>query len=196
MTRYSKVVANLEASLKLHSEILNDTNIHRTLFLAAQNAAERINRGGKIIFAGNGGSFADAQHLAAEFIGTMGRKRKSLPAIALGTNSSSLTAIGNDYSFNQIFVRELKALGSKDDYIVLISTSGLSKNLVELIETIKEKEIESLALVGKNGGELSKNLPNIIVPSFRTERIQECHILLGHIFCELVEDNLSDMFLS
>ena len=190
MTSLSKIFENIETSLSLHQEILNDTAIHKTLFFAAQNAAERIKRGGKIIFAGNGGSFADAQHLAAEFIGTMGRKRKSLPAIALGTNSSSLTAIGNDYSFSEIFNRELKALGSKNDFIILISTSGQSENLIELIATIKEKEIESLALVGKNGGALSQNLPSIIIPSYRTERIQECHILLGHIFCELVEDNL------
>lgn len=194
MASFGKVIDSLETSLSLHHEILNDTNIHQTLFYAAQNAANRIRRGGKIIFAGNGGSFADAQHLAAEFIGTMGRKRKSLPAIALGTNSSSLTAVGNDYSFSEIFNRELKALGSKDDFIMLISTSGLSENLIELIETIKKKDIESLALVGKNGGVLSKNLPNIIIPSYRTERIQECHILLGHIFCELVEDNLADTF--
>jgi D-sedoheptulose 7-phosphate isomerase len=194
MASFGKVIDSLETSLSLHHEILNDTNIHKTLFYAAQNAANRIRRGGKIIFAGNGGSFADAQHLAAEFIGTMGRKRESLPAIALGTNSSSLTAVGNDYSFSEIFNRELKALGSKDDFIMLISTSGLSENLIELIATIKKKEIESLALVGKNGGVLSKNLPNIIIPSYRTERIQECHILLGHIFCELVEDNLVDAF--
>lgn len=194
MPSFGKVIDNLEASFSLHHEILNNTNIHETLFYAAQNAANRIRRGGKIIFAGNGGSFADAQHLAAEFIGTMGRKRESLPAIALGTNSSSLTAVGNDYSFSEIFNRELQALGSKDDFIMLISTSGLSENLIELIATIKEKEIESLALVGKNGGVLSKNLPHIIIPSYRTARIQECHILLGHIFCELVEDNLVDVF--
>ena len=135
-------------------------------------------------------SFADAQHLAAEFIGNMGVARPSLPSLTLGTNHSSSSAIGNDFAFEEIFVREFSAIGGKEDFLVLISTSGNSKNLVHLAESAEKLGTEGLVLTGKTGGALASIYPSIVVPHERTERIQEIHILLGHIFCELVESCL------
>jgi D-sedoheptulose 7-phosphate isomerase len=180
----------LEVSLRLHEKILQDETMIKILTDAAILASESILRGGKIIFAGNGGSFADAQHLAAEFIGNMGVTRPSLPSLTLGTNHSSNTAIGNDFDFCEIFMREFSAIGSKNDYIVMLSTSGNSKNLLVLSAYAKTLGVNGLILTGKTGGALAGAFPTIIVPHERTERIQEIHILIGHIFCELVEINL------
>ena len=164
----------------------------KDLYFAAQQAAQSLKNGGKIIFAGNGGSFADAQHLAAELIGTMGRDRKSLPAVTIGTNLSSLTAISNDFSYIKAFARELYAIGNSKDFIILLSTSGNSENLIEMVKVVKAKNMNAIGFLGGDGGKLAEQIPHIIAPSFRTERIQECHILFGHIFCELVEDMVVD----
>jgi D-sedoheptulose 7-phosphate isomerase len=188
----NKIQNTLEVSSQIHNILCKDLNLINKLYLAAQEGAQSITEGGKVIFAGNGGSFADAQHLAAEFIGTMGRQRNSLPAMAIGTNLSSLTAISNDYSYSETFARELSAIGTEKDFIVLLSTSGNSKNLIEMVKVIKKKGMKSIGFLGGNGGKLSEQIPHIIAPSDRTERIQECHILFGHIFCELVEDIIMD----
>ena len=176
--------------MDLHTTILEDSEIRGTLEVAAKSAANSIEAGGKIIFAGNGGSFADAQHLAAEFIGNMGVPRPSLPSVALGTNLSSVTAIGNDFDFNEIFVREFSAIASQKDFLILISTSGNSKNLLPVANFAQGIGVNGLILTGKSGGQMLGLLPTILVPHQRTERIQEIHILLGHIFCELVEKSL------
>jgi len=176
--------------MDLHRTVLEDNEIRGTLGVAAQSAANSIKAGGKIIFAGNGGSFADAQHLAAEFIGNMGVPRPSLPSVALGTNLSSVTAIGNDFDFNDIFVREFSAIASQKDFLILISTSGNSKNLLPVASFAQGIGVNGLILTGKSGGQMLGLLPTILVPHQRTERIQEIHILLGHIFCELVEKSL------
>lgn len=180
----------LKSSVDLHTTILEDSEIRGTLEVAAKSAANSIEAGGKIIFAGNGGSFADAQHLAAEFIGNMGVPRPSLPSVALGTNLSSVTAIGNDFDFNEIFVREFSAIASQKDFLILISTSGNSKNLLPVANFAQGIGVNGLILTGKSGGQMLGLLPTILVPHQRTERIQEIHILLGHIFCELVEKSL------
>jgi D-sedoheptulose 7-phosphate isomerase len=184
----NKIQNTLEVSSQIHNILCKDLNLINKLCLAAQQGAQSITEGGKIIFAGNGGSFADAQHLSAEFIGTMGRQRRSLPAMAIGTNLSSLTAISNDYSYPEAFARELSAIGEEKDFVILLSTSGNSKNLIEMVKIIKKKKMKSIGFLGGNGGKLAEDIPHIIAPSDRTERIQECHILFGHIFCELVED--------
>lgn len=178
---------SLNESLKLHNKLIENPTFINVINDVAQKAAQCLKNKGKLFFAGNGGSFADAQHLAAEFIGTMGKKRESFPAVAIGTNLSTLTAITNDYCYEDVFSRELSAIGNKQDFIFLLSTSGNSKSLVQLVQIIKEKEMEVFALLGKTGGVLSSLVPNLIVPSARTERIQEVHILLGHIICELIE---------
>jgi len=141
----------------------------------------------KIFFAGNGGSFSDSFHLAGEFVSRFMFDRDALPALALGGNNSILTAIGNDYSFDNIFSRELDALGYEGDVLIAISTSGNSRNILELIKTAKKKKIQVYGLTGETGGCMKDLCSYICVPSKITARIQEAHIMIGHIICEIVE---------
>jgi D-sedoheptulose 7-phosphate isomerase len=150
-----------------------------------------LQSGGKLLFFGNGGSAADAQHLAAEFVGRFVRERIGLPAIALTTDSSILTAVGNDYGFEQIFARQIQALARPGDVAVAISTSGNSPNVLEAVKEAKKHGVNVIGLTGKDGGELAREAAVVItVDSSSTARIQECHITIGHIFCELVEKEL------
>jgi D-sedoheptulose 7-phosphate isomerase len=149
-----------------------------------------LKNGGKIIFCGNGGSFADSQHLTAEFISKLRFDRSPLPAIALGTNSSNLTAIGNDYGFEYIFERELVALHGKHDVFIPISTSGNSENIIRAIKKANELGIKTYGLTGNNSGKMEAFCQTIKAPSSETARIQECHILIGHIICGIVERNI------
>ena len=149
-----------------------------------------LKNAGKIIFCGNGGSFADSQHLTAEFISKLRFDRSPLPAIALGTNSSNITAIGNDYGFEYIFERELIALYGKNDVFIPISTSGNSQNVIRAIKKAKELNIKTFGLTGIDGGKMEDLCFTIKVPSAKTEKIQECHIMIGHIVCHLIESNL------
>jgi D-sedoheptulose 7-phosphate isomerase len=141
----------------------------------------------KLIFAGNGGSFADAQHLAAEFVGRFKKERGPLSAMTLGTNSSLTTAIGNDYKFNDIFARELSCLGERGDIFIALSTSGNSENVLSAIQVSHERGITTFGFTGQDGGMLAKTVECIKIPSIETEIIQEGHIIMGHILCELVE---------
>lgn len=151
-----------------------------------------IKRGGKVIFFGNGGSAADSQHLAAEFIGRFKKERKALAAIALTTNTSVITALANDYGYETVFSRQLEALGQKGDVAVGISTSGKAKNVLAAIKQAKKIGLETVALTGQDGGELAKLADiSLIIPSRHTARIQEAHITIGHIICELVEEAVS-----
>jgi D-sedoheptulose 7-phosphate isomerase len=145
----------------------------------------------KTILAGNGGSAADAQHIAAEMVGRYGFDRPSLPSLALTTDTSALTAIGNDYGYDKVFSRQLEGMGQTGDIFIGISTSGNSKNIINAFDSAKEKGITTIALVGKDGGEMAK-LADIalIVPSDSTPRIQESHILIGHIICDIIEKEL------
>jgi len=145
----------------------------------------------KILIAGNGGSAADAQHFSAELIGRFKKERISLPAIALTTDTSSLTAIGNDYGYEYVFSRQLEGLGNEGDVFIGISTSGNSHNIIEAIKKAKEKDIKVITLLGKDGGKM-KDLGdiNIIIPTSNTPRIQEMHIMVLHMICELI-DNLN-----
>jgi len=155
---------------------------------AAQIIRDCIQREGKLMFCGNGGSAADAQHLAAEFVGRFGRERRAYPAIALTTNTSIMTAIGNDYSFDVVFARQIEAIAEKSDVLVAISTSGNSLNVVRAAETAQRIGVKVIGMTGAGGGKL-KELCDccLCVPSSSTPRIQEIHILMGHIICELVE---------
>lgn len=143
----------------------------------------------KILLMGNGGSAADCQHIAAEIVGRYKKERKGLAAIALTTDTSILTSVGNDYSFEYIFARQIEALGVKGDLVTAISTSGNSKNIIKALEKAGEIGCDTVGLLGRGGGKI-KNLVNlpIIVPSDNTPRIQESHILIGHIVCELTDD--------
>jgi D-sedoheptulose 7-phosphate isomerase len=147
--------------------------------------------GGKILFCGNGGSAADAQHLAAEFVGRFVKERKGLPSVALTTDSSILTAIGNDYGFDRVFSRQVEALGNPGDVIVGISSSGNSPNVIGAMHQASKQGLKTVGLSGRDGGALAKCVDVAInVASPNTARVQECHITIGHLLCELVENSL------
>jgi len=147
--------------------------------------------GNKLFFFGNGGSAADAQHLAAEFVNRYVMDRPPLPAIALTTDTSILTSVSNDLAFDEIFAKQLRALGKEGDVAIGISTSGNSPNIIKAFEVAKEIGMKRVALTGNNGGVISKMADfSLVVPSTSTPRIQEVHILIGHILCEMVEHYL------
>ena len=151
---------------------------------------EAILRGNKIMLAGNGGSAADAQHLAAEFVGRFLKERRGLPAIALTTDSSILTAVGNDYGFEEVFARQVLAIGREGDVFIGLSTSGRSRNVIRAVEEAKGKGILTVGFLGggNDGGELGRLADfAVVVPSMVTARVQEMHILIGHILCEYID---------
>ena len=175
----TKIIANLH-------DLSDEINKTANLIITA------INKNRKIIIIGNGGSAADAQHIAAEFLGRYKLKRKSIPAIALTSNSSTTTAIANDYDFSDIFSRQCESLVSKDDIVIGISTSGNSKNILKGIKTSKNLGAKIISLTGKNGTKMKLNSDIFLnVPSTVTSRIQEVHRTIIHIICEMVEDELS-----
>jgi D-sedoheptulose 7-phosphate isomerase len=158
---------------------------------AGRRLAELLAGGGKLMFCGNGGSAADAQHLASELTGRFINDRRPLAGLALSTDSSALTCIGNDYSFEHVFARQLVALGRAGDGLVAISTSGNSANVLRAVEAAKEVGIFTLGLLGRDGGQLAKLCDaSIVVPSNVTARIQEGHILIGHTLCGLIESEM------
>ena len=180
----------IQNSIDVKMEVLNNTNIIFQLETLVNDCLSSLQNGGKIIFCGNGGSFADSQHLAAEFVSRLRFDRAPLASIALGTNSSNMSAIGNDYGYDQVFKREILALGNKNDIFIPISTSGNSPNVIEAIKCAKEKGIYTIAFTGGSGG-LTKGLCDaIIVPSESTEKVQEVHIMFGHIICYLIEKKM------
>jgi len=161
--------------------------------LAAQLIINAYRNGGKVVLLGNGGSAADAQHLAGELVGKFMLRRQAFPAIALTTNSSILTAVANDWSYDTVFSRQVEALVTEKDIIIGISTSGNSPNVIEAIKLGKKKGARTIALTGADGGKLADAADLILrVPSDITPRIQEAHITIGHIICELVERELAD----
>jgi len=160
---------------------------------AAQLIINAYRNGGKVVLLGNGGSAADAQHLAGELVGKFMLKRQAFPAIALTTNSSILTAVANDWSYDTVFSRQVEALVTEKDVIIGISTSGNSPNVIEAIKLGKKKGAKTIALTGGDGGKLADAADLVLsVPSDITPRIQEAHITIGHIICELVERELAD----
>lgn len=183
----------IKSELSLHLETVEKviTELTDDIEKIASVLVSTIKRGNKIILFGNGGSAADAQHIAAELSGRYKKERRGLPALALTTDTSALTAIANDYGFNYMFSRQVEALASKDDTVIGISTSGNSKNVVFGLNEAKKLGCATIALSGNDGGEM-KNIAdmNLIVPSENTARIQEMHILVGHIWCQIIEDNI------
>jgi D-sedoheptulose 7-phosphate isomerase len=151
-----------------------------------------VKAGGKVVLFGNGGSAADAQHLAGELVGRFKLERQALPAIALTTNTSTLTAMANDCGYETVFSRQVEALVSEKDVVIAISTSGNSSNVIEAVKAAKKKGVKTIGLTGGSGGKLAKAADLVItVPSKDTPRIQEAHITIGHIVCELVERELA-----
>ena len=184
------VVSSLREGAELRNRIARDCG--ETIVQAASLMIQCLQSGGKLLFFGNGGSAADAQHLAAEFVGRFVLERNGLPAIALTTDSSILTSIGNDYGFDQVFARQIEALGRTNDVAIGISTSGNSPNVIEAVNKARKQNVKTIGLAGKDGGALAKCVDlAITVSTSNTARVQECHIAIGHILCELVENELS-----
>jgi D-sedoheptulose 7-phosphate isomerase len=180
------VRANIEGSIEVHNR-LADACLP-AMIAAADMLVEAYRTGHKAIFFGNGGSAADAQHLAAEFLGRYLRERKPMPAVALNTNSSAVTAIGNDYGYGQVFARQLEALSRPGDVAVGISTSGNSPSVIEALQYARRAGLLTIGMTGEPGGKMKALVDVLIaVPSNDTPRIQECHILVGHTLCDAVE---------
>ena len=180
------IVKSIEESISVKKAVLAE--LVPSIEKAAEWVVRAIQGGHKVIFFGNGGSASDSQHLAAEFVGRYEKERRGLASLALTTDTSILTAVGNDYGFDKIFERQIEALGRPGDVAFGLSTTGNSKNVVLGMAKARALGLVTVALSGRTGGEL-KNLADlsIIVPSQKTSRIQECHILIGHIICELAD---------
>ena len=187
----SYIKDQIKKSYETKQNIYNNEDLLNKIELVAKKCVEVYSSSFKTILAGNGGSAADAQHIAAEMVGRYGFDRPSLPSLALTTDTSALTAIGNDYGYECVFSRQLEGMGQDGDLFIGISTSGNSLNLVKAFQSAKKKNITTVALVGKDGGDMAK-LADIalIVPSNSTPRIQESHILIGHILCDIIEKEI------
>ena len=179
----------IEASIATKTKVLQDAGLLNTIHDCASTMTAAFHAGNKVLFCGNGGSAADAQHLAAELSGRFYKDRDALPAEALHVNGSYLTAVANDYSFDVIYSRLVGGFGQKGDVLVAISTSGNSLNIVNAVIRANELGMTTIGFTGASGGEM-RNLCNLLinVPSTDTPRIQESHIMIGHIICQLVEE--------
>ncbi len=184
-----KIKNIIEASIKVKQQLLLNDEIINTVNNCVNVMVTAFKNGNKVLFCGNGGSASDAQHLAAEFSGRFYKDRDALPVEALHCNTSYLTAVANDYTYDVIYSRLVKGIGNKGDVLVGLSTSGNSKNIVAAFETAKEKGIITIGFTGESGGVMKSMSDYLLnVPSFDTPRIQESHIMLGHIICEMVEE--------
>jgi D-sedoheptulose 7-phosphate isomerase len=191
--RQIRIKEAIEENIELMNSILHDTIFMSQISQLADIMVKSLRKGGTIFFCGNGGSAADAQHLAAELSGRFYFDRAPLPAEALHCNTSYLTAIANDYGFEHVYERLIRGNGKKGDVLVGLSTSGNSLNITKAFETAKKLDITTIAFTGENGGKLKEVADYILqIPSTDTPRIQEAHILIGHIICELIE---TDMFI-
>ncbi|HEX8313984.1 MAG TPA: D-sedoheptulose 7-phosphate isomerase [Flavisolibacter sp.] len=184
-----KIKNIIDASIAVKQQVLQDENLLQTIGNATDVIVSSLQTGGRLYFCGNGGSAADAQHLAAEFSGRFYQDRRALPAEALHVNTSYLTSVGNDYGFDLIYSRLVEGIMQKNDVLIGLSTSGNSANIVKAFEAANAKGITTIGFTGVTGG-LLKSLSNhlINVPSADTPRIQEAHILIGHIICQLAEE--------
>ena len=178
----------IQASITVKQDVLKDETLQKTVADCIAVIVKAFRNGNKVLFCGNGGSAADAQHLAAEFSGRFYTDRDALPAEALHCNTSYLTAVANDYSYDVIYSRLIKGIGNKGDVLIGLSTSGNSRNIYNAFEVAKEKGMTTIAFTGASGGTMKALTDHLInVPSTDTPRIQESHIMLGHIICQLVE---------
>jgi D-sedoheptulose 7-phosphate isomerase len=181
----------IEASIAAKRAMVADSHIVATLAKVCELLVNALRQGNKILLFGNGGSAADAQHLASEFVGRLAFDRPALPALSLSVNSSCVTAIGNDYGFDQVFARQIEALARPRDVAIGISTSGNSSNVLCAFSTARKMGLHTVALTGNSGGKLRGSVDHCIcVPSNETPRIQECHCLIGHILSKLVEQTI------
>jgi len=181
----------VQASITTKENILKDESLMLEIVKVAEACVKLYKEGKKTLLAGNGGSAADAQHFAAELVGRYGFDRPSLPSLALTTDTSNLTAIGNDYGYDKVFSRQLEGMGNEGDLFIGISTSGNSQNIINAFEAAKKKNIITVALVGRDGGKMA-NIADytLIVPSNDTPRIQESHLLIEHMICDIIEKTI------
>lgn len=177
----------IAASIAVKNAILTDEKLIDQIEKLAAGCVQCLRSGGKVIFAGNGGSFADAQHLSAEFISRFMFDRAPLASLVLGANNSAISAIGNDYGYEQVFARELQGVANPGDVFIPITTSGNSSNILVAVEQARKQDLTIVAFTGEGGGKLAGLCNCLCVPSRETARIQESHILIGHIVCGLVE---------
>ena len=176
-------------SIRVKEQLLHN-NIGQIIEIA-EIVIDSLKKNGKLILFGNGGSASDSQHIAAELIGRFKKDRNALAAIALTTNTSILTSLANDYGYDIIFAKQIEALGQKNDVVMAISTSGKAKNVIAGVKQAKKMGLKTIALTGGDGGEIAKLADvTLLVPSNITARIQEAHITIGHIICELIEQTL------
>jgi len=189
LTELARIKGQLERLSQLAIEVAGE-HADAIARLAALYA-ETLRGGGKLLFAGNGGSAADAQHVAAEYVVRYGHNRGALPAVAITTDTSLLTACGNDFGFDEVFARQVEALAQPGDLLVLHSTSGESPNVVRAAQVAKHKGVTVVGLLGKGGGAVRELLDDaLVIPSDETSHIQELHLAVEHVICELVEEKL------
>lgn len=181
----------IEESISVKREIMSSKEMVEQIGRAGEMLVQAYKNGNKVLLCGNGGSASDAQHIEGELVGRFQKERRPLPAIAMTANSATVTAISNDYGYSNIFYREVEAYGKKGDVLIGISTSGNSENIYQALSHAKELGVISIALLGKDGGKCAEIADlSIIVPSEVTARIQESHIMIGHILCSIVERKL------
>ena len=189
MDNLQNIRSQLDESSRI--KILIKEQYSEAILETAEIMIKSLKSGGKLLMCGNGGSAADSQHFAAELIGRFMREREPLPAIALTTDTSILTAIGNDYSYDDIFKKQVQALGASQDVLIGLSTSGNSKNVLNAFEAAKEKGMTTIGLTGKGGGQIAKESDySLVMPTDTSGRIQEAHITIIHIWCDLIESTL------
>ncbi|HLX91805.1 MAG TPA: D-sedoheptulose 7-phosphate isomerase [Puia sp.] len=194
MTRLEKINHIITESISVKDRIKTDAMLLKSIGDVAETIVDALKKGGRIYFCGNGGSAADAQHLAAEFSGRFYKDRDALPAEALHCNTSYLTAVANDYSYEMVYSRLIKGIGSKGDVLAGLSTSGNSANIISAFEAAKAKGIITVGFTGASGGKMKALSDFLInVPSQDTPRIQESHIMIGHIICQFVEEMYFDL---
>ena len=182
------IQSRIQESIEAKQQLLNNETLLTTIEQVAHAIIAALKNGNKILFCGNGGSAADAQHLAAEFSGRFYLNRKALPAEALHVNTSYLTAVANDYGYDAVYARLVEGIGAKGDVLIGLSTSGNSTNILNAFEAAKQNGLITVAFTGESGGKMKELADYVInVPSAVTPRIQESHILVGHIICEVAE---------
>jgi len=190
ISEMEKIKNIIQSSIDVKQQVLQSQELLTTVSKVVEVVTSSLKNGGRIYFCGNGGSAADAQHLAAEFSGRFYTDRKALPAEALHCNTSYLTAVGNDYGFDLVYSRLIDGIGNKGDVLIGLSTSGNSANIVKAFEVAKQKGVITVGFTGAAGGTMKSLSDHLInIPSKDTPRIQESHIMIGHIICQLVEEN-------
>ncbi len=191
MNELNRIRKIINESISIKQGLLDDSVILEAIDKASKTITDAYRSGNKLMLCGNGGSAADAQHISGELVARFYLERKALPAIAFNTNSSVVTAIGNDYEYDVIFERQVEAYGKKGDVLLAISTSGNSESVYRALLKAKEMGLHTIGLLGKGGGKCLAECENVIlVKSEVTPRIQECHIMIGHIICEIVEKEM------